>query len=212
MIAGVAVVLFNPNSSTLITEAMANHVRRALGSDGWYSVTNNGAPEVLSSTADFELAERSMLESLSSKPFRAIVIGAFGNPGLEALKSTGSPVVGMGSTALLAAASYRSFGVVTPAKAHADLAWRLVERSGIAAQCAAIEPLGVDPIRMLTEPAGAYREFEQVVEALAAAGAQVVCLGSSSLAALVDDLRPRSSVPLIDALALSVELAMGLPI
>src|SRR5438309_110784 len=116
--AWMAVVLFNPNSSTLITEAMADHVRRVLGGDGWYAVTNSGAPEVLSSVADFELAERSMLTSLSSRPFQAIVVGAFADPGLDVLKSTGAPVIGLGSTTLFAAASYRSFGVVTPAKVH----------------------------------------------------------------------------------------------
>ena len=206
-----AVVLFNPNSSTLITEAMADHVRRVLGGDGWYAVTNSGAPEVLSSVADFELAERSMLTSLSSRPFQAIVVGAFADPGLDVLKSTGAPVIGLGSTTLFAAASYRSFGVVTPGKVHADVIWRLVEGLGLSAQCAAIEPMGLDFIEMMREPAGAAHEFERAVEAVAAAGAQVVCPGASGLAALVEHLRPSSRLPLVDGLALSIRLALDLP-
>lgn len=106
------VLLFNPNTSASVTEDMI--ALALLDHASWARVDGQTAgtgASIILSAADLHRAEACVADlgqtmSAMQWPFDAIVIGAFGDPGVEDLrKASPLPVVGIGEAALMEASA-----------------------------------------------------------------------------------------------------------
>lgn len=207
------IVLINPNTSQATTAMMTGILRQYLPQD--YSVTGLTAPsgepmildeEALSAAADGVVA---MGTAASAD---GIVVAAFGDPGIEALRARVSiPVTGLCEASLLEAArGGRRFGIAT------------VTPDLVTSFAAKADGLGLSPLftgTRLTEgdPLLLAGDAERLNAALAIAvrqcveadGAEAVIIGGGPLGQAAETLRDLFTVPVIAPLAAAAQMLVA---
>ena len=129
-----------------------------------------------------------------------IIVSAFGDPGLAALRrQVRVPVVGIAEAAMLEAATEgRRFGVATVTPGLVEPIAERVRQLGITCFYAGIRLTSDDPLTLASDP-------ERLIEALAKAvyesircdGAEAVVIGGGPLGQAAIDLAPRFTTPVI---------------
>jgi len=129
-----------------------------------------------------------------------IVIGAFGDPGLAALRAFDRvPVVGIAEASMLEAAeSGRRFGVATTTPALVEVVAECARELGLAERYCGVRLTQGDPLTLVVHP-------ERLTEALAGAvrqsihldGAEAVIIGGGPLGQAAIALAPRFTTPII---------------
>jgi Asp/Glu/hydantoin racemase len=143
----------------------------------------------------------------------AIVISAFGDPGLARLReSVGVPVVGIGEASLREAAEgERRFAVATTTPELEAPIVAAVERLGLAAQFTGCRIPPGDPLTLAANPA---RQDEALAEAVRDAveldGAQAVVIGGGPLAQSAQRIAGRFAVPVIAPVAAAMRAVAAL--
>ncbi|MER7956259.1 aspartate/glutamate racemase family protein [Streptomyces sp. NPDC096030] len=198
-----SVVLVNPNSSTYTTAMMTAIARRTLG-PRVRGVTVERGPRMLTDPAALRAAAPEVVaagrRALASGTCRAVLVAAFGDPGLAELRALtlasghGSvPVVGIGEAALLeAAASGRSFGIATTTPMLEAAIVARVAALGLADRFTGVrltegdpETLSADPVSLRESLAGAVRQC------VVRDGARAVVIGGGPLGEAADSLHAR---------------------
>ena len=99
-------LIVNPNTNAQVTHWFAEEAARVAG-DRFEIVAVNAESGLaaLQTPEDIETAERAVVEAVRAHPADAVIVAAFGDPGLKAARAaTRAPVVGLGEAGMRAAA------------------------------------------------------------------------------------------------------------
>jgi Asp/Glu/hydantoin racemase len=210
------ILLVNPNTSPLVTEILAAAARRIAGPLAEIeAVTAPFGSASLECRAELVVAAHAVLEAIAARDdYDAVVIGAFGDPGLAAAREIArAPVFGLGQSGLRAAAAKgRRFAIVTLG-AHLRLDIEaMVAASGLSGQLAAIRFLSGSVLDLAANRSGYIDAMAAAANACAAEnGAQSVLFGGAPFAGVAGELAGRVAVPVVDGLASAIEEAMRAP-
>lgn len=190
-----AVLLINPNTSAATT-AMMVAASRALLPPGFTLrgiEARQGAAMIVDEAAlalsEPEVARIGLTEAAS---VQAIIVAAFGDPGVASLRaSLDIPVIGIGEAAIREAAGRgRRFGIATttPGLRDAIIAkvWRLLPEAAFTG----MRIPATDPIVLAADPARQTAELHRAVsECIAQDGAETVIIGGGPLTGSAVQLR-----------------------
>ncbi|MFF8598369.1 aspartate/glutamate racemase family protein [Streptomyces sp. NPDC015232] len=227
-----AVVLVNPNTSAATTRMMTGIARRALAGTGLRvrGVTVAAGPPMLTDPAALRAAAPHVLaaarRALAAGDCAALIVAAFGDPGVPELRdplgplgapgrvagpehvpapvpvvpvSVPVPVVGIGEAALTeAAAGGRRFGIATTTPLLAAPIDALVARLGLTAGYTGARFTAGVPERLAARPAALLAALETAARACVVRdGAEVVVIGGGPLGDAAETLRSRLAVPVV---------------
>ncbi|VVE49716.1 aspartate/glutamate racemase family protein [Pandoraea anhela] len=202
------ILLINPNTSTATTRMMVDIARSYLAS------AVMSPPEVVGVTAlrgapmivderDLAVAADAVTDpeivALAAQS-DGVIVGAFGDPGIEALRARlNVPVVGIGAASVREAASGgRRFGIATTTPRLADSIASNVRKLGLDASFAGSRFTTGDPLALGDVPTQLERSLACAVEAcLHEDGAQAVVIGGGPLGEAAQALCERFSIPVI---------------
>jgi allantoin racemase len=171
--------LINPNTDAGDTAEMASIAEAALGPEvELVALTARRGPRSIESAADDAIAAAEVVRLVAEHPeLDCIVIGCFGDPGVQAARElTPAPVVGIGEAAYRAALMVaRRFAVITTlARGIPDLEDGM-ERLGVRGSCVGVLALDIPVARQ-------GEEFPESKEAIIATGTEAVrTLGAEAL-------------------------------
>ena len=143
-----------------------------------------------------------------------IIVGCFGDPGLDALReiTTRAVVVGPGAAAFhWACLLGERIGVITPLEGTAGPIRRLVVRQGIMSALAGIEVAGTTILDVNRDPLGTWPRIEGAGKRLVDHGADVVVLACMSMGFrdFTAELEASLGVPVVNPVRASLALAEG---
>ena len=219
------ILLINPNTSQSTTENMAKQARAALPAHvQLLTATAQRGQAMITDEAGLQVAEQEVLrlgqafaEEVSDRR-RAIIIAAFGNPGLELLRTAlacaALPVFGIGEAVMRAAASApdqqpRRFGIATTTpQLQASIA-ASVQALGLESQFSGMRIARGEPLALASDPdLQRERLAEAVAECIDRDGAQAVVIGGGPLAQVALQLAPRFAVPVLSPIEAAVQAAL----
>ena len=184
--------------------------------------TNTSAPLLLATPADMQLAEQGVLalgleaaQALTDlDKTGAIIIAAFSDPGLSALRAQlAMPVFGIGESVFIeAAADARRFGIVTITP-DADLLASFSARAtalGVSEQYCGVRVTQGDAQTLLANPALLDTALSAAITESIHDGAQAIILGGGPLSAAAERLPSQFDVPLLNPVAAAAKAAIKL--
>jgi allantoin racemase len=208
------VTLINPNSSQATTAMMVEIAARYLPVDVTVEgVTATRSPLMITDDDELVAAADEVVEmalALRGKTSAAIV-GAFGDPGLERIRSeVGLPAVGICEASMLAAADGgRRFGIATVTPHLVKSFAAKAVSNGIANLYTGTRLTKGDPLAIAADPARLQAELENAVRAcIDEDGAEAVIIGGGPLGQAAEALQGRLPVPVIAPIRAAVELLM----
>ncbi|MFB6874144.1 aspartate/glutamate racemase family protein [Streptomyces sp. NPDC056323] len=204
------VALINPNTSVATTEMMAAIAGRTLRSDDGYRVRGVTVAEGPTMLVDEDVlraagpqvlaAARSTLAGPDGERVKALVVSAFGDPGVDELRAwTDVPVVGIAEAAMAeAAAGGRRFGIATTTPGLAAAIAARVDHLGRSSQYTGIRLTPGDPLELAATPEAMRERLADAVGAcIAEDRAEAVIIGGGPLGEAAEALRGRFPVPVI---------------
>ncbi|WP_102223064.1 aspartate/glutamate racemase family protein [Acidimangrovimonas sediminis] len=212
-------LIVNPNTTVALTDRLVAGARAALpaGVEVVGRTAGFGAP-VIASRLSYAVGALAGVVAMAESPgrFSAVLLGCFGDPGLEALRElSAAPVVGMAEAAMRAAARRSGrFAILTLGAAWRPMLEERAAVAGLGGRLAGVFTLDGTGLDALADPEGTRRRLERAVEGAVAAGAETIVLGGATLAGLPCPARP--GVVFVDGFAAALDevrqlLAMGLP-
>ena len=206
------ILLANPNTTQAVTDRMAA-VARTVASPGTeiVAVTARTGVPYIATRAEALLGASAVLDLIAThaKEMDAVIIAAFGDPGLDAARELlPIPVVGLAEAAMLTACMLgRRFAIVTFSTALEAWYGDIVDCVGLRARCAGIfcldEPFAA--IAAVAEEKAA--KLVALCGKAIAAGAEVCILGGGPLAGLAASVADQVAVPLVDGMAAALRQA-----
>jgi allantoin racemase len=199
------ILLINPNSSEATTAMMHGILRAALpAAIATISDTARRGPAMITTPAELAVAAEEVLRigRARADEVSAIIVGAFGDPGLAALRAVVAiPVTGLGVASLrLAADGGRRFGVATTTPGLETSIARTVDRLGLTAFFTGTRLAAGDPLALANDPEQQEERLAQAVRTcIETDGAAAVVIGGGPLSAAAASLAPRFRVPVISA-------------
>lgn len=201
------VLLINPNTSRETTAMMHGIARAALPPEFVLeSETATRGARMITSADELATSVDEVLAIGRRHASRvaAIVISAFGDPGLATLReSLGVPVVGIGEASLREAAEGgRRFGVATTTPELEAPIVAAVERLGLSGQFTGCRIPPGDPLMLAANPELQDEALAQAVrDAVESDGADAVVIGGGPLAQSAERIAGRFAVPVIAPVA-----------
>lgn len=205
------IVLINPNTSTATTDTMvaiaAAHAGPRLAISGL--TAELGAPLIV----DMAMLETSRTAVLRLEPrlrqgVDGVIVSAFGDPGLDELRSRlRVPVAGIGEAGMLAAAAgRRRLAVVTTTPGLVAGIDAKAASLGLGACYAGVELTVGDPAELTADPPRLEAALAAAIRrALEARGAEAIVIGGGPLASAARALAPRFAVPIIEPIPAAVD-------
>ncbi len=197
------VLLINPNTSAATT-AMMVAIAQAAAPRGVRvtGVTARHGVAMIVAAAELEAAAAEVvaLGRSHAADVDGIIIAAFGDPGLDALRAAVTlPVVGICEASMReAAADGRRFGVATVTPGLAGPIAARARALGLGARYTGIRLTPGDPIALAADPPSLEAALAgAIARAIADDGAEAVVIGGGPLAAAADALAERHAVPVI---------------
>lgn len=197
------IVLINPNTSPDTTEAMVKIARETLPEAGITGVTARFGNPLISDEPALAVAAQAVasIDLTRFADLKGVIVAAFGDPGLDALRQTlRVPVVGIAEAGMLAAAGGgRRFSVATTTPDLVAAIERRAERYGIGKQLASVRLTEGDLAETMQTPGLLIERLGAAVEAAVSQdGAEAVVIGGGPLAVAARALSSRARVPLIE--------------
>ncbi|MGW7428624.1 aspartate/glutamate racemase family protein [Streptomyces sp. NPDC054861] len=197
-------MLVNPNTSAATTAMMTAIARRTLG-PAVRGVTARHGPPMLTDPAALRAAVPEVVaagrRALAAGDCAALIVAAFGDPGLDALRAVAGevPVVGIGEASLReASAGGTRFGIATTTPRLAVSLADGVAALGLTGLFTGLRLTDGDPATLSADPDALLEGLARAVrECVARDGAEAVVIGGGPLAAATETLAPHSPVPLI---------------
>ncbi len=208
-------LLLNGNTDPGITDRMAQAARRMCAHEIIPLTARFGA-RYIASRASSAIAAHAVLDALASeighdnpRGYDAVIIGCFGDPGLEAARECFHlPIIGMADSAILAALKVAPrVSVLTGGAAWVPMLEEFFLLRGLGPdklRVAAIPPTG-DMIAR--EPERAAGLLAEAARGEIARGAGVILLGGAGLVGLDAMVAPQITVPVLDGLRCAIEAA-----
>lgn len=210
------ILLVNPNTTVGVTTLLGTAARAVAAPDTVVkeSTAPRGFPYV-SSRAEAQIAGAIALETICDGHLDvdAVIVAAFGDPGLHAARELfAMPVVGMSEAAMLTACMLgRTFGIVTFASALSPWYEDCVASTGLASRCTGVSALeepftSIDTVQDEKE----HKLVDLCLSTLGRQPADVLILGGAPLAGLASRISARVPVPLIDPIQAAIKQAEAL--
>ncbi|WP_087724797.1 aspartate/glutamate racemase family protein [Pandoraea sp. PE-S2T-3] len=202
------ILLLNPNTSTATTQMMVDIAR------SYFASVMASPPTVIGATVsrgasmivneqDLAVAAEAVndpqIVALASQA-DGVIVGAFGDPGMEALRARlDVPVVGIGTASVREAAEGgRRFGIATTTPLLADSIAANVRKLGLGASFTGSRFTTGDPLALGDVPAQLENSLASAVQAcIAQDGAQAVVIGGGPLGEAAQALCERFAIPVI---------------
>lgn len=206
-------LLINPNISAEVSELMLSEARRVAAPSTQITIrTVAFGVEYIETRAESLIAAAAVAQVVAEQAnvVDAVVVAAFGDPGLPALKELiPEPVVGITEAALSTAMLLGTrFSIV--AISGRITAWyrECVQRNGLSSRLASIRSLR----ERFSDVGGVQRDFRNHLvdlanEVVAEDGADVVILAGAPLAGLAREVGTSIPVPVVDGVAAGVAQA-----
>lgn len=210
------VLVINPNTSDAVTRTLTQHLAQGLPQAQVQGVTAAfGAPYIadersycIAGHAVLDAWERAQATAPASG-FAAVLVGCFGDPGLEALREVCAvPVLGLAEASMrtMAAQGKQRVAVVTGGEKWKPMLERWCRATGHDAaggmQSACITQVRALPAngaQMMQSPETALAQLgEACLQSLRESGAQAVLLGGAGLAGMGERLRAQLDIPVWD--------------
>lgn len=210
-------LLLNPNTNSITTAMMLDIARETVGDQATIeSVTApRGVPVITDEPALTAAAAQvaRLTELLVQGAFDDVLIAAFGDPGLTAARTCGTPVTGLAEAAIgAAAAGGRRFSIVTTTPALDGALRRRVKAYGAKSSFAGLRYTRSGPEGM----ADAERLRDELFEACTLSARQdgvgAIVIGGGPLAAAARDLRGRIDVELIEPIPTAMRAMLARPV
>jgi len=201
-------LVINPNTSTSVTALLQQHVQTAAGSHVTVrSVTARFGAPYISDEASYAVAAHAALDAWAAalsgteRHPDAVLIGCFGDPGLQALReSSPVPVTGLAEAAFIEAARHGRFAVVTGGERWGPILQRLAQSLGHAQALAGIHTVAPTGAQLAADPVAARQLLtEACLNAVRQLGVQTVILGGAGLAGMAAQIQPFVNVPIVDS-------------
>jgi len=199
------VLLLNPNTNSATTQAMVHLARQACR-----DLTINGrtapfgAPMIVDETG-LAIGAQSVMAMLDTallrgEPIDGVIVAAFGDPGLAAIRAKlDRPVCGIGEASFLEAAQGgRRFAVATTTPELAGAIGLNIDKAGLSEQFAGVFLTREDPYELVAEPPRLLAALKQAARKALDAGAEAVIIGGGPLAIVAQKLRAAFNAPIID--------------
>lgn len=195
------ILLINPNSSPLVTEAMQASVAPILGSiehDLSFMELAKSPPGI---ETDAHVAQviPNIIEAVGDNPALAYVTSCFSDPGIqETRQATDRPVVGIAESAYLLAMSLgQRFGVISLGPSSILRHQRHLERLAISARLAGDRSIDMTVVDMMGQDI--FDRLERVGVALRDEdGADAIVLGCAGLGGYRERLQAALDIPVVD--------------
>ena len=209
-------LLVNPNITASITETMADEARRA-ASPGTTILTATAAfgTQYIATRPEAAIAGHAVIDAVAgfTEPHDAVVVSAFGDPGVAAAKELFDvPVVGITEAALLIAWTLgRRIAVVCMSDRLRVWYEECAAEHGLDGRLVAVRSLADPPSDITRAREEATARMAELCRATVEDdGAEVLIVGGGPLAGLARNLAAEVPVPVIDGVACAVRLAEAL--
>lgn len=193
------VLLINPNTSQATTQMMLEIARSSLGGPAEIRAltARSGVPMIVNE-ADLRAAADAV-GALDVGDAGGVIVAAFGDPGVEALRHRlAVPVVGIGEAAMCEAALHGRFGIATTTPALAASIGKRVREQGLEAAFTGVRFTPGDPWLLGQDPDALEATLAAAVQACAEDdGAQAVVIGGGPLGRAAQALSLRFAIPVI---------------
>jgi Asp/Glu/hydantoin racemase len=197
------VLLINANTTEAITDRLVA-IAAGIAPPGvrFIGATGRFGARYIASRAASAIAAHAALDAYAEHGAGAdaVLLGCFGDPGLDALRELAPvPVIGLADASAEAAMRVaRRFGVVTGGAAWGPMLTEFFAARGLAARLAGVRTVAPTGGQIAADPEGALALLAEACEASAAGdGAEAVILGGAGLAGLAAKLEGRVRVPVI---------------
>lgn len=214
-------LLVNPNTNAATTALMVGIAQGAAppGVTIEGATAAAGAPLILDAAmlATAGQAVQALIAQTDLTPFAGVIIAAFGDPGLAAVRAlTPLPVTGIAEAAMAAAAAHGRFAIATTTPLLAEAIGARAAAYGHGDAFAGTWLTEGDAGALMAEPGRLEAALEAAIRrAMAEAAPDAVIIGGGPLAAAAAALRPRLAVPIIEpvpaAVGLALRRAAGMP-
>ncbi|HSD38077.1 MAG TPA: aspartate/glutamate racemase family protein [Rhodocyclaceae bacterium] len=218
-------LIINPNTSSAVTAMLLEHVGGMLGTmkgAAWKvrGVTASFGAEYIASEAAYAVATHAALDTFAQTAQRedaVVLIGCFGDPGLEALRELSPvPVIGLAEAAMKEAAEFGRFAIVTGGPRWAPILRRRAQAAGLAGQLARTYILEASGAELAADREAAVGLLALACEeAMETSKPDAIILGGAALAGIGDLLADHLGLPVIDsvsAAARALHSALASPI
>lgn len=211
-------LIINPNTTQAVTDLLCRHAQALAGSDVVVdAVTARFGAPYISCEASYAVAAHATLDAwacarASGAPAPdSILIGCFGDPGLQALQDT-SPawVTGLAQAAFAQASVHGKFAIVTGGERWRPMLERLAYALGYADLLAGIHTVTPTGAQLAQDSVGARALLAQACrDAQLRFGARSVIVGGAGLAGIAADIQPQVGALLIDSVSAGVQHALA---
>lgn len=207
-------LLINPNTNTATTALMVSRAR-AGAPEGVLiegATVTEGAPLLADPTllaAGARAVER-QVEALDCTGLSGLIIAAFGDPGIEAVRArVGVPVTGIAEAAIAEASAAGDFAIVTTTRLLESAIDQRVARYGATERYRGCVFTRQDATQLTADPAALEAELEQAcLEAIRTRAPQAIVIGGGPLAAAAEVLGRRLPIRVIEPVPAAVRLAV----
>ncbi len=210
-------LVINPNISDDVTALIESEALRSAASGTNLVVRTAGhGVEYIETRFESLLAAGAVAEIIAehihpgADPVDGVVVAAFGDPGMPALKElAGVPVIGITEAALCAAALQgHRFSIIAISDRIKPWYRDCVERFGLAGRLASIRSIN----QSLNSIGSVQQDFKETLlalsrQAIAEDGADVVILAGAPLAGLARELKGQIPVPVVDGISAGIRMA-----
>jgi len=207
------ILLFNPNTSTDVTDLLVRVARPSLspGSELLRVTAPRGVPYI-ATRAEAAIASGIVLEVLAEKEgsFDVAILAAFGDPGLGGARELMPvPVIGLAEAAMLSACMLgQRFSIVSFSRALGPWFRECVAMHGLLDRLASIRLLDGRFASLNTvQDEKEDHLVELALTAIEEDGADVIILAGAPLAGLATRVRERIPVPVVESVVAAVKQA-----
>ncbi|MCQ6272328.1 aspartate/glutamate racemase family protein [Pseudarthrobacter sp. R1] len=210
-------LVINPNISDDVTALIESEALRSAAPGTELVVRTAGhGMEYIETRFESLIAAGAVAEIIAehtrpgTEPVDGVVVAAFGDPGMPALKElTGIPVIGITEAALCAAALQgHRFSIIAISDRIKPWYRDCVERFGLLGRLASIRSIN----ETLNAIGSVQQDFKETLlalsrQAVAEDGADVVILAGAPLAGLARELKGQIPVPVVDGISAGIRMA-----
>lgn len=199
-------LIINPNTTADVTRRMVDAMTPLLGpSVAVSAVTARFGADFIACEAAYSIAAHAAIDAWATHggPLDGVLLGCFGDPGVEALRELSpAPVTGLAEAAMRAAAGRGRFAIVTGGPRWPAMLERLARQLGLDSALQRVHCVERNGGQLAADPVAAIELLTDACRQ-ASRGGQVdtVILGGAALAGLAEHVAPRLDVPLLDNVA-----------
>lgn len=204
-----SILLINPNSNAQTTSAMVEIAGEVAKTSTVHGVTMTGVPPIITTPEALDQAAEIVSQTPIDDTYNAVIVAAFGDPGIDSLRARLSvPVVGIAEASLLEAGQEgRLFSVATTTPALGPRIRKRAELLGLDDACLSVRFTDGDPFVVMADTERLVAALAKTIEQCVADGARAVIVGGGPLAKAARVLKPHFDVPIIEPIVSAVFLA-----